>query len=93
MLSAEIATLPEPVAGAVEGFFSDAETWLADTLGAGRKAGRLEFAGPPRQQARLLLAVLEGAMVVARGMRHSKHFKDVVAGHLRGLLPAQSSKR
>ncbi|MBI3607430.1 MAG: TetR/AcrR family transcriptional regulator [Nitrospirae bacterium] len=91
MLSAEIATLPEPVAGAVEGFFSDAEEWLADTLAAGRKAGRLRFTGSPRQQARLLLAVLEGAMVVARGMRHTEHFQDVVAGHLRGLLSPQSS--
>jgi TetR/AcrR family transcriptional repressor of nem operon len=87
MMGAEIATLPEPVAAEVEGFFRDTETWLADTFAAGRAAGELPFAGSSRKQARLLLAVLEGAMVVARGMREGSQFKDMAAGYLRNLRP------
>ena len=85
MLSAEIATLPELVAVEVEKFFRDTERWLADVLAAGRKARSFRFDVTPRKQARLLLAVLEGAMVVARGMRDSAGFNGIAAGYLKIL--------
>jgi TetR/AcrR family transcriptional repressor of nem operon len=82
MLSAEIATLPDPVASEVEGFFRETEGWLAGVLSAGRDAGRFRFAGPAQTQARFLLAILEGAMVVARGLRDAANFQALVQGYL-----------
>jgi TetR/AcrR family transcriptional repressor of nem operon len=87
MLSAEIATLPEPVAAEVENFFRDTERWLSGVLTAGKKAKSLRFIVTPRKQARLLLSVLEGAMVVARGMRDSAGFNGIAAGYLRNFKP------
>jgi TetR/AcrR family transcriptional repressor of nem operon len=85
MMSAEIATLPEPVAAEVERFFRAMEAWLATVLEAGRRAKRVAFAGPARRQARQLIATLEGAMIVARGLRESDHFQAIVDGCLAQL--------
>lgn len=87
MLSAEIATLPEPVAAEVEHFFHDTESWLTEVFAVGRKAGAFAFAGGARAQARLFLALLEGAMVVARGLRDRGRFQAMARGHLQTLRP------
>jgi len=88
MLSAEVATLPKPVAGEVERFFEETERWLAQVLAAGKSAGLVAFDGTARAQARMLLAVLEGAMVVARGMRHGTHFQGMARDYLAKLKAA-----
>jgi TetR/AcrR family transcriptional regulator, transcriptional repressor for nem operon len=88
MLSAEIATLPEPVAAEVESFFRETQHWLSGVLDAGRDLGRFRFAGPAEQQARFLLAILEGAMVVARGLRDAAHFQVMVQSYLGQLRTA-----
>jgi TetR/AcrR family transcriptional repressor of nem operon len=85
MLSAEIATLPEPVAAEVEVFFREVEAWLANVLQAGRRMGRLSFSGSATNRARLLIATLEGAMIVARGLRESDHFDVMVETSLSQL--------
>ena len=87
MLSAEIATLPEAVAAEVEKFFHETEQWVAASLAAGQKSGAVRFTGSPQAQARLLIAMLEGAMVVARGMRARNSFQRMVHDYLRNLRP------
>lgn len=87
MLSAEIATLPEGVAAEVEGFFRDTEAWLVAVLEEGRKAKRFSFSGPAKEQARLLLALLEGAMVVARGLRDRAHFRSMAGNYIAQMKP------
>jgi len=88
MLSAEVATLPQEVAGEVEHFFEESEGWLADALAAGKKAHKMAFAGSANAQARMFLAVLEGAMVVARGMRRTAYFQGVARDYLAKLKHA-----
>jgi TetR/AcrR family transcriptional repressor of nem operon len=88
MLSAEVASLPKPVAQEVQSFFEETERWLADVLATGRKARSIGFEGSPRNQARMLLAMLEGAMVVARGMRRSTYFRGVARSYLTKLKAA-----
>lgn len=85
MLSAEIAILPDQIAAEVEAFFRETETWVAAVLLAGRDGGEMSFAGPPEPQARLLLAMLEGSMVVARGLRDSAYFQAMVESSLAQL--------
>lgn len=69
MMAADHATLPEPMRAALSAFFVANEAWLAATLAAGRAAGTLAFAGPCEEAARLLVAALEGAMLLARAHR------------------------
>jgi TetR/AcrR family transcriptional regulator, transcriptional repressor for nem operon len=66
MLAADYTVLPRPMQDAVRAFFDANETWLSSVLEDGRKRKVLQFRGPPREEARLLLGALEGAMPVAR---------------------------
>jgi len=76
MMAAEYETLPEPMQQALLRFFDDNETWLARVLNEGRESGALEFVGPPREMARLIVSGLEGAMLVARPFDDVSRFQD-----------------
>jgi len=66
MLAADYATLPKPMRDSVTAFFDANESWLESVLEQGRRGGGLRFEGPAAEEARLLVASLEGAMLVAR---------------------------
>jgi TetR/AcrR family transcriptional repressor of nem operon len=77
MLASDIDTLPEEVRCEVIGFFADNEAWLAKVLGEGRKAGTLDFSGPAENEAQLLLAGFQGAMLVARSYGDGMRFRTI----------------
>jgi len=66
MLASDYATLPQAMKEGVHRFFDLNETWLTGVLIAGREQQQLVFAGLPLETARLFVAVLEGAMLIAR---------------------------
>jgi TetR/AcrR family transcriptional repressor of nem operon len=66
MLAAEYQTLPKPMRDSVIRFFDENETWLAQILEDGRAAGQLSFAGTATEAAQMVVAGLEGAMLIAR---------------------------
>ena len=66
MLSADYATLPKAMQDQLRAFFDANEAWLAEVLRRGRVDRELTFAGPPVEAARVLVAALEGAMLLAR---------------------------
>jgi TetR/AcrR family transcriptional repressor of nem operon len=66
ILAADILTLPAEIGDEVQAFFDLNERWLARVLDEGRRAGLLQFTGSPELEARLLVASLEGALLVAR---------------------------
>jgi TetR/AcrR family transcriptional regulator, transcriptional repressor for nem operon len=66
MLATEFTALPVAVQREVKRFFDDTEAWLEKTLTEGRRSGALRFEGSPGAAAKALLALLEGAMIVAR---------------------------
>ena len=74
MLAADYTTLPAPMRTGVKEFFDLNETWLAKAFEEGRKAKVLHFRGTPLDSARLLLASLEGAMLVARSYAEPGRF-------------------
>ena len=88
MLSAEVESLPKAVAAEVQRFFNETELWLAEVLAGGRRAQLIAFGGSPRTQARMLIAMMEGAMVVARGMRHNAYFQGMARNYLQKLKAA-----
>ena len=75
MLAAEYSTLPGPMRAELRGFFDRNESWLADHLERGRKAGALHFDGPALEIARMLTAGLEGAMLLARSYEEPARFE------------------
>jgi TetR/AcrR family transcriptional repressor of nem operon len=94
MLAAEITSLPRPLRSALRAFFDDNEAWLARVLDRAQRGGVLAFAGSPRAQARLVLASLEGAMLVARSYADAARFESAAAILLTGLgLRARARRR
>jgi TetR/AcrR family transcriptional repressor of nem operon len=66
MLAAEYATLGKPMQTALTSFFDANEQWVTRTLSEGRAQRSLRFDGAAEDLARLLIASLEGAMMLAR---------------------------
>jgi TetR/AcrR family transcriptional regulator, transcriptional repressor for nem operon len=88
MLAAEYQTLPQPMQDAVIRFFDRNERWLQSVLEQGRADGSLRFAGSARDTARMIVAGLEGAMLVARPYGDIARFQAAAANLLAGLTPA-----
>lgn len=76
MFAAEYATLPEPMQVKLRAFFDANETWLVSVLKRGRESGRLTVRESPVVQARILVEVLEGAMLVARAYGDVDRFRS-----------------
>jgi TetR/AcrR family transcriptional regulator, transcriptional repressor for nem operon len=74
MLASDYATLPKPMRERVRHFFDENEGWLARVLDEGRKAGQLTFKGTPVELARMIVASLEGAMMLARSYGEPPRF-------------------
>ena len=91
MLGAEKGVLPEEVNAEVRDFFALCEAWLVEVLKQGRQAGEIDYRGTPRVMADQLLALLEGAMVVARSLDDVARFDKAAGAFLRGLRPAAAA--
>ena len=85
MLAAEYQTLPQPMRDAVTGFFDANESWLEGVLEEGRQDGTLHFPGTARDTARVVIACLEGAMLVARPYGDMARFNSTAHHLLAGL--------
>ena len=74
MLAAEYATLPKPVRAEVTRFFDANEAWLAHVIDDARQGNGAKFAGSSTEAARLMIAALEGAMMLARSYGEAERF-------------------
>lgn len=66
MLAAEYATLPKAMKDEVRRFFDANEAWLVEVVKSGRVNKEIAFSGSAIEAARVLVAALEGAMLMAR---------------------------
>jgi TetR/AcrR family transcriptional repressor of nem operon len=89
VVGAELLSLPAPMVAEARRFFDGTRAWLAGVLAAGRSAGQLAFDGEPEIHAGVLLAVLEGAMLVGR-MSSAAAFVPTIDAALRPLLARSS---
>lgn len=87
MLGTEAQALPAEINEEVAAFFAETEAWLAGVLAAGRAAGALRFAGPAEARARLLLAGLEGGMVLGRATGDYARLDAIAAALIDDLRP------
>lgn len=88
VLAAERGSLPGEVNAEVSAFFKLCEDWLIEVLKEGRAAGEIEFRGPAQALADHLIALLEGAMMMALSLDDLDRFDKAAQGFLRILKPA-----
>lgn len=74
ILAAEHATLPKPVKLKVTRFFDLNATWLAKVLEQSKQTDGLKLVGSLTEAARLFIAALEGAMMLARSYGDVERF-------------------
>ncbi len=91
MLAAEYETLPDPMRSAVQGFLDDNQTWLTRVLEEGAADGSLHVEGDAADIATMLLAGLEGAMLVARPYGDVDRFRCAARQLLRSLAQTGTS--
>jgi TetR/AcrR family transcriptional repressor of nem operon len=77
MLAAEYATLPASMQDGVRRFFETNEAWLVGMLTDGRDKHQLTFTGEAVDVARVLIAALEGAMLLVRSGLDTSHLRSV----------------
>jgi TetR/AcrR family transcriptional repressor of nem operon len=77
ILAADILTLPSEIRDEVQTFFDLNERWLARVLDEGRRADLLQFTSSPEVEARLLVASLEGALLVARSYGDVDRYQEL----------------
>ena len=78
MLAIEMPTIPEDVAAEVRAHFHDLNAWLASVLKRGVGAGQFHLLNSPAISARSFMAVVHGAMLVARALDDPKSFAAIV---------------
>jgi TetR/AcrR family transcriptional repressor of nem operon len=69
MMASDIQALPEQLRRPLRAFFDEQAGWLAGALDAGRKNGEFVFLGPAPRRAQLVLAALQGGLIIA----HASH--------------------
>ena len=96
MMAADYATLPAPMQRSVQEFFRCNERWLSVLIADGMERAELSTAGPAVEDARVLVAGLEGAMLIARMRGDMRWFRSTAERLLRGLgvrSPARNSRK
>jgi TetR/AcrR family transcriptional repressor of nem operon len=77
MMGAEVPFLSADAASAVGEYFGNMLDWCEKLLAAGAAAGQFRLVDTPRADASMLISLVYGALLVARGTRHPDHFKQV----------------
>lgn len=78
MLATELPTIPEEVAFEVRAHFRDLSGWLASVLKRGAARGQFHLLNSPAVSAHAFMAVVHGAMLVARALDDPKSFSATV---------------
>lgn len=78
MLATELPTIPEEVAVEVRAHFQGLNAWLAAVLKRGGAAGQFHLLNSPAVSAKAFMAVVHGAMLVARALDDPKSFATIV---------------
>jgi TetR/AcrR family transcriptional repressor of nem operon len=86
MLAAEYQTLPESMRSKVLAFLERNERWLTTVLEEGRADGSFTFDGSARETAQMIVAALEGAMLVSRPYGDDDRFGATARHLLAGLV-------
>ena len=85
MLTAEIEALPQAARLQLQRFITETECWLGRTLEQGKRSHELHYEGSFQSQSRILLATLQGAMLLTRATGERGHFQSITDDLLKQL--------
>jgi TetR/AcrR family transcriptional repressor of nem operon len=91
-LAGEMMALPQEIRESVDRFFRSHLVWLTGIFERGLARGEFTLAIPASKMARLVLAALQGALLVKRTTGDASQLKDVVTA-LKAQLSAGRGKR
>lgn len=80
MLSAEALTLDVSIHPLLGRFFDYQQQWLVEVLKAGEASGELKLAATAEQQASVMIATLQGSLMVSRASQNTVFFEQSVEG-------------
>ena len=83
-LETDFTTLPQPMQEEARGLVSDLLTWMEKFLHDARERGTFSFPGTPRNQAIVVLAVMQGSLQMIRATDPS--IFEAAVGQVRRLL-------
>lgn len=69
LMAAEHETLAPEMQAALETFFDGHTAWLSGVLDEGRAHGEMSFDGPAEVHARMILATMQGALMIAKAKK------------------------
>ena len=87
-LAGEMPGLPTKMRAHVDHFFKSHHAWLTGILKRGVERGEFKLPNPPAKTARMVLAALQGALLVKRTTGDLAQMKDVVTVLKAQLSPA-----
>ena len=78
VIAAEFPTLDAAIQSHMKGFFSTLHRWLSAVLEDGRSQGFFVFTGPSSVKADVIIATLEGMILLARVRQDARFIKPMV---------------
>jgi TetR/AcrR family transcriptional repressor of nem operon len=90
--AAELDTLPDPLRAALTAFFAKHIAWIDGVLRAGRTNGSIRNTVDPALYARMIVAALEGALMMERTLEGPLGFAGVLSAIEDLLSPASVAR-
>ena len=91
-LAVELETLPEPLRARIAAFFDKHIAWLARVLAEGQAEGSVRAGLDPQAHARMVVATLEGALLLERFLAGPAGFGQALAALCAGLRPGHPAR-
>jgi TetR/AcrR family transcriptional regulator, transcriptional repressor for nem operon len=86
MMASDIKALPEVLRRPLRAFFDEQAAWLAGVLDAGRRNGEFVFLGPAPRRAQLVLAALQGGLIIAHASQDVPLFDTLLDDLVTGIV-------
>ncbi len=77
MMASDVGALPDVLAPSLNAFFEEQLEWLTSVLRTGKKNGELNYSGSAESQANLLLAALQGGLMITNATNDEAIFMSM----------------
>ncbi len=78
MLASDCLSMPTSVNNQLKSFFELNESWIADAIALGQQQGEIKPELSSKRAATIFIAMLEGAMLIARSQKNPAYLEEVV---------------
>ncbi|MGM1019838.1 MAG: TetR/AcrR family transcriptional regulator [Bacillota bacterium] len=87
MMAAELNSFPVEIRNQLNFFFDANTAWLENVLGQGKKSGEFTFSGGSLEQAKALIAFVQGAQLLSRSSGDIGYYDSIVKNYMTILRP------